>query len=74
MYILKGENRQKMKLVIYDTEFEITVNKKDIAKYCLAAKIVTDRFNAYTVEYKDSKTEHEIALMTMLNLALINIK
>lgn len=74
LYLLKSENRQKIKLVVYDTEFEITANKKDIAKYFYAARIVTERFNAYTIEYKDSKTEHEIVLMTMLDLALINIK
>ena len=73
MYILKGENRQKIKLVVYDTEFEITVNKQDVAKYYFAARIVTDRFNAYTVEYKDRKPEHEIALMTMLDLVLLSI-
>jgi hypothetical protein len=73
MYILKGENRQKIKLVVYDTEFEITVNKQDVAKYYFAARIVTDRFNVYTVEYKDRKPEHEIALMTMLDLVLLSI-
>ncbi len=73
MYILKGENRQKIKLVVYDTEFEITVNKQDVEKYYFAARIVTDRFNAYTVEYKDRKPEHEIALMTMLDLVLLSI-
>jgi len=72
MYILKSENRQKIKLVVYDTEFEITVNKQDIAKYYFAARIVTDRLNVYTVEYKDRKPEHEIALMTMLDLVLLS--
>lgn len=70
-YILKGNAKVKIKLVIYDTEFEITLNKESIEKYFEAASVVTDRLNAYTVAYKDCKSEHEIALMTMLDLVLI---
>ena len=40
----------------------------------MAARLVTDRFNAYTVAYKGRKTEHEIALMTMLDLVLLRDK
>jgi hypothetical protein len=67
-YILKDRTRVKIKLAVYDTEFEITIDKKDIEKYFYAARIVSDRFNAYTLAYKKNKTEHEIALMTMLDL------
>ena len=70
-YLLKGNAKVKIKLVIYDTEFEITLNKENIEKYFEAASVVTDRLNAYTVAYKDCKSEHEIALMTMLYLVLI---
>ena len=69
-YFFKEKTRIKIKLPIYDTEFEVTIDTKDIVKYDYAARLVTDRFNAYTVAYKKSKPEHEIALMTMLDLAL----
>lgn len=71
-YLLNGDAKVKIKLVVYDTEFEITLNKENIEKYFDAARLVTDRFNAYTVAYKARKPEHEIALMTMLDLVLIN--
>ena len=61
---------ETIELQIYDTVFEVTIDKDRIEEYCNAADLVTDRFNAYTEAYKDSKTEHEIALMTMLDLAL----
>ena len=72
-YILKGESRQKIKLVVYDTEFEITVDKKDLDKFYYAARLVADRLNAYTAQYESRKPEHEIALMTMLDLAILSI-
>ena len=71
-YILESEERKKIKLVVYDTEFVITIDEKNLLKYYHAARLVTDRLNAYTVAYKDCKTEHEIALMTMLDLALLS--
>ena len=73
-YFFRGRTRIKIKLPIYDTEFEISIDKDDIVKYEMAARLVTDRFNAYTVAYKGRKTEHEIALMTMLDLVLLRDK
>ena len=73
-YIFKDETRVKIKFAVYDRELEVTIDTKDIVKFYLAAKLVTDRLNAYTVAYKDSKPEHEIALMTMLDLALLKSK
>ena len=58
------------KLAIYDMEFDMTIEKNRIEEYCRAAKTVTNRLNAYTVFYKDRKTEHQIALMTMIDLAV----
>ena len=58
------------KLAIYDMEFDVTIEKNRIEEYCRAAKTVTNRLNAYTVFYKDRKTEHQIALMTMIDVAV----
>ena len=58
------------KLAIYDMEFDMTIEKNRIEEYCRAAKTVTNRLNAYTVFYKDRKTKHQIALMTMIDLAV----
>ena len=58
------------KLAIYDMEFDMTIEKNRIEEYCRAAKEVANRLNAYTFAYKDRKTEHQIALMTMIDLAV----
>ena len=73
-YFFKEKTRIKIKLPIYDTEFEISIDNKDIDRFYDASRLVTDRLNAYTVAYKDRKSEHEIALMTMLDLALLKNK
>lgn len=72
-YFLKDKTRIKINLHIYDTEFEIHIDKDDIEKYVKAANLVSNRFDAYMYAYKKSKTEHEIALMTMLDIALNKI-
>lgn len=73
-YSFKENTRIKIKLPIYDTELEVSIDKIDIEKIDYAARLVTDRLNAYTVAYKDRKTEHQIALMSMLDLALLSIR
>ena len=69
-YFLKDKTKIKINLPIYDTEFEVTIDKNRIEDYDYAARMVSDRFNAYMCAYKKRKTEHEIALMTMLDIAL----
>jgi hypothetical protein len=59
-----------IKLAIYGMEFEITIDRNRIEEYYNAAKIVTNRLNAYTFAYKDRKTKHQIAIMTMIDLAV----
>ena len=73
-YFFKEKTRIKIKLPIYDTELEVSIDKIDIEKFDYAARLVTDRLNAYTVAYKDRKTEHQIALMSKLDLALLSIR
>jgi len=70
-YFFKENTRIKMNLHIYDTEFEVCIDKNRIEDYNKAARLVSDRFNAYMCAYKKSKSEHDIALMTMLDIALL---
>ena len=58
------------KLTVYGMEFDMTIEKNRIEEYCRAAKEVANRLNAYTVFFKGRKTEHQIALMTMIDLAV----
>ena len=73
-YFFKEKTRIKIKLPIYDTEFEVSIDKNDIENYDMAARLVTNRFNAYMCAYKKLKPEHDISLMTMLDIALQKIK
>ena len=70
LHLYYNEAKIPFKLAIYDMEFDITIEKNRIEEYCRAAKTVTNRLNAYTVFYKNRKTEHQIAIMTMIDLAV----
>ncbi len=59
-----------IKLAVYDLVLDVTIDKARIEEYYRAAKTVTDKLNAFTVAFKGRKTEHQIALMTMIDLAL----
>ena len=66
-------NKEKLhiRLHVYDEEIEVTVNREDEEFYRLAAKLITDRYNAYAQAYKGRKTEHTISLMTLIDIALL---
>ena len=69
-YLHKSGPKIPFKLTIYDMKFDMTIEKIQIEEYCRAAIAVSNRLNAYTVCYKKCKTEHQIALMTMIDLAV----
>ena len=60
-----------IKLHVYDEEIEVTVNREDEEYYRAAAKLITDRYNAYAQAYKGRKGEHTISLMTLIDIALM---
>ena len=66
-------NNEKLhiRLHVYDEEIEVTVNRSDEEYYRKAAKLITDRYNAYAQAYKGKKGEHTIALMTLVDIALM---
>ena len=66
-------NKEKLhiRLHVYDEEIEVTVNRDD-EEYCrAAAKLITDRYNAYAQAYKGRKSDHTIALMSLIDIALM---
>ena len=67
-------NNEKLhiRLHVYDEEIEVTVNRADEEYYRKAAKLITDRYNAYAQAYKGRKGEHTIALMTLIDIALLH--
>jgi cell division protein ZapA len=70
---MAGVNNEKLhiKLHVYDEEIEVTINRSDEELYRRAAKLITDRYNAYSQAYKGKKGEHTIALMTLIDIALM---
>ena len=66
-------NKEKLhiRLHVYDEEIEVTVNREDEEYYRAAAKLITDRYNAYARAYKGRKSDHVIALMSLIDIALM---
>jgi len=66
-------NKEKLhiRLHVYDEEIEVTVNRDDEVYYRAAAKLITDRYNAYAQAYKGRKSDHTIGLMSLIDIALM---
>jgi cell division protein ZapA len=64
------KDRLHIRLHLYDEEITVGINREDEEYYRLAAKHITDRYNAYAQRFKGQKNDHVIALMTMLDIAL----
>ena len=68
---VNDKERLHIRLHVYDEEIEVTVNRADEEYYRKAAKLITNRYNAYSHDYKGKKGEHTIALMTLIDIALM---
>ncbi len=65
------KDRLHIRLHVYDEEIEVVINREDEEFYRLAAKLITERYNAYAQAYKGRKSDHTIALMTLIDIALV---
>lgn len=59
-----------IRLHLYDEEITVGIDRRDEEYFRLAAKNITDRYNAYAQRFKGQKNDHVIALMTMLDIAV----
>lgn len=66
-----NNEKQHIRLHVYDEEIEMTVKRSDEEYFRKAAKLITDRYNAYAQAYKGRKADHTIALMTLIDVALM---
>ena len=64
-----NDEKLHIRLHVYDEEVEVTVNRSDEEYYRRAAKLITDRYNAYAQAYKGRTGEHTIALLTLSDVA-----
>lgn len=65
-----AENKLNITLHVYDEEIKVTIDRKDEEVYRAAAKQISDRYNLYAQAYKGRKSDHTIALMTLVDIAL----
>ena len=66
-----NKEKQHIRLHVYDDDIDVTVSRDQETYYRAAAKLITDRYNAYANVYKGRKTDHKIALMTLVDIALM---
>jgi cell division protein ZapA len=61
----------KITLHVYDEEISMVLhNRNDEEYYRAAAKLITERYGAYAQVYTGRKSDHTIALMTLIEIAL----
>lgn len=60
-----------IRLQVYDEEIGMVLHKpEDEEYYRAAAKLVSERYGAYSQAYTGRKSDHTIALMTLIEIAL----
>ena len=64
-------DRLHIKLHVYDEEIDVVINRDEEEFYRAAAKLITERYNAYSGRYAGRKSDHTIALMTLIDIALL---
>ena len=66
------DSKEKLyiKLHVYDKDIHVTINRDEERLYRDAAKLITERYGVYNQMFKVSKSDHEIALMTLVEIAL----
>ncbi len=67
----QNQDRLHIRLHVYDEEIEVVVKREEEEYYRAAAKLITERYNAYAQAYKGRKSDHTIALMTLIDIALM---
>lgn len=66
-------NNEKLHITlhVYNEDITVTIKREDEEFYRSAAKLITDRYNAYAQAYRGKKSEHTISLMTLIDIALL---
>ena len=67
----QNQDRLHITLHVYDEEIEVVVKRDEEEYYRAAAKLITERYNAYAQAYKMRKSDHTIALMTLIDVTLL---
>ena len=65
------KDRLHIRLHVYDEEIDVVINREEEEFYRAAAKLITERYNAYSGHYNGRKSDHTIALMTLIDIGLL---
>jgi len=66
-----SKEKLNIRLHVYDEDImTILHDREDEEYYRSAAKLISERYGAYAQRYKGLKTDHTIALMTLIEIAL----
>lgn len=66
------ESKEKLniRLHVYDEDINATIQRADEQYYRAAAKLISERYGAYAEVFNGRKSDHTIALMTLIEIAL----
>jgi len=67
----QNQDKLHIRLHVYDEEVDVVIRREDEIYYREAAKLITQRYNAYAQHYKGRKSDHTIALMALIDIALL---
>ena len=59
-----------IRLHVYDEDIHVSIDRADEEYYRAAAKLVSERYGAYAQVFTGRKSDHSIALMTLIEIAL----
>jgi len=67
---LKSKEKLNIRLHVYDEDIMVVLHNRDDEEYFRsAAKLISERYGAYAQVYKGRKSDHSIALMTLIEIA-----
>ena len=61
-----SQNKLNIRLHVYDEDINATIDRADEEYYRAAAKLISERYGAYAQVFTGRKSDHTIALMTLI--------
>ena len=65
------KDKLNIRLHIYDEEVGVKIDREDEEYFRLAAKLITERYNAYAQALKGRMNDHSIALRVLLDISVM---
>lgn len=67
---LNNKGKLNIRLHVYDEDITVVLhNREDEEYFRTAAKLISERYGAYAQAYNGRKSDHSIALMTLIEIA-----